>query len=133
MRYLYTLLLAATLGLTCPAQDIATHTIRWSADRAFDASQGESIDEPTTLTSYTDRLEWRNTDGSLRKVYTVISVVQGWDDISLPGTARYRITADGFGGVAVFERTTAGIRITLTVAKEAPESFEILVSNYQAL
>ncbi|MCD9017902.1 hypothetical protein [Parachryseolinea silvisoli] len=133
MRYLYTLLLVATLGITCAAQDIATHTIRWSSDRAFDTSQGEAIEEATTLISYADRLEWRNADGTVRKVYTVISVVQGWDNVSLPGKARYRITAEGFGGVAVFERTTAGIRITLTVAKEAPESFEILVSNYQAL
>lgn len=123
----------ATMALTCPAQNIATQTIRWSADRSFDISQGEIIEEATTLTSYADRLEWRNADGSVRKVYAVVSIVQGWDNIGLPGTARYRINADGYGGVAVFERTSAGIRITLTVAGDVPESFEILVNSYQAL
>lgn len=133
MRFLFFFLCLGVMSLRGQAQDISTRVIRWNSDRSFETSQGESIDEATTMTSYEDRLEWRNADGTVRKIYAVIALVQGWSDISVPGKARFQITDDGYGGVVVFERTTMGIRIIITVAKDTPESFEIDVHNYQTL
>jgi hypothetical protein len=133
MRYIYALLLVNALWMTCHAQDISTQTIRWASGQSFNTSQGEVIDEATTLTSYADRLEWRNANGTVRKIYHVSALVQEWSNVGVPGRAVYKISDEDNGGVAIFERTSTGIRIMLTIARDEPESFEILVSNYQVL
>src|SRR5262249_13377875 len=92
------ILMLLTTGFALHAQKITTNTIRWNSVSTFNAASGEKNMENTTVTSYTDHIEWSAADGSLKYSVKILETNGSWPNISTNGQIIYEIDNQGKGG-----------------------------------
>src|SRR5690349_8448698 len=86
-------------GYLSRSQDISTSNIEWSSISTFNASEGEWVEEQTSLTTYSlQRVVWRNSNGSTRKTFQIVEVMGTWTNISNDGKIQYEVTEGNYNG-----------------------------------
>lgn len=129
----FLILFAATLA-TGHAQDISSVTINWSSASTFYAEEGRTMEEDTQLVTHgATSVEWKNSDGTVRKNYQVLEVINGWSDITIAGSAQYKISDGQNGGLLVIERVDGGIKARVAIGSEEPELIELTITSHEAL
>lgn len=104
------------------AQNIATNTLIWEAERVTEVEKTVSRDFTCTFTSDKGKtLTWTQRKGRQVTTFNIVSVSGSWKDIDDLGAVTYGLERNGNLIKAVFERTSEGYYVTLDFSK--PEEY----------
>lgn len=128
------LILFAAAAVTGRAQNIATATIGWFSVSSFYAEEGKITEEDTQLVTHgSTSVEWKNSDGTVRKNYQVLEVINGWSDINASGSAQFKISDGQNSGLLVIEKVDGDIKARIAIGSEEPELIELTITSYEVL
>lgn len=115
------------------SQSILSKTIQWNVESIV--VNGVQQQERTTVVSYgTDKLEWKNTDGSLRKKYTIVKTSDKWPDTTVDGYVRYEVTDGSESGVVMIQNRHKQIRVTIAIGRDGDTPvYRLFIENFTEL
>jgi len=126
--------LALLAALSGQAQNIHTATIQWNADRIFNATSGQWSEQATALVTYgTGRIEWKNSNGSIRSRFQVIELVGEWDNIAEDGFVQYEITDGTNSGTVTIRKEAGETKVLISIGTAEPTLEELTVTSKQTL
>lgn len=129
----FLILFVATV-VTGHAQNIASITISWSSTSTFYAEEGKTTEEETQLVTHgSNSVEWKNSDGTVRKNYQVLEVINGWSNVTVAGSAQFKISDGQNGGLLLIERVDGGIKARIAIGSEEPELIELTIISHEVL
>lgn len=113
---------------------ISAKKIRWNGKSVFYSAEGHRSDEKTHVIINGNKIEWRNSDGSMRKIFSVVQVRGDGLDQSNKISIQYSIKHESVAGSVVIKNkgTRYSILIILESSMEA-EVYEIDVENFVEL
>jgi hypothetical protein len=119
------------------AQNITTENLVWHVSYIDDVNAGERTQsENEKLVTYgSDRMEWRNADGSVKYTYTINNVGGSWSNVSNNGSIVYQFKNGDQLGTVTFERVKNEIMVRMLLAKDdaLPEIYEIRIVKITTL
>ena len=138
MRNIYlgciVLLLILITSLNSNAQNIATANISWSADRIFNATNGQWIDQATSIVTFgNSRIEWKNTNGSVRSRFQVVELIGEWNNVNEDGLAQYEVTDGTYSGTVTIRKQGAEIKVLISLGTTEPTLEELTIISKQTL
>jgi hypothetical protein len=138
----YVFILVGTLILSSGvlalhAQNITTDNLSWYISSIDDVNNGERVaSENEKLITYdSTRIEWYNTDGSMKHIYTINNVGGSWSNVSSNGSIVYQFKSGDQLGTVTFERSGNEIMVRMLLAKDdtLPEIYEIKIVKITTL
>jgi hypothetical protein len=116
------------------AQSVRTATLRWNAERIFDATQGQWSEQATYIVTHgSNRIEWFNNDGSLRNIFQVSDLIGEWSNIGAEGYVQYEVSNGKYSGTITIRKEGMETKILISVDSESPTLLEITIVNTQVL
>jgi hypothetical protein len=104
------LLLITITSIEINAQNIAAANISWDADRIFNVTIGQWIEQTTSIVTYgNSRIKWKNSNGSMRSCFQVGELIGEWNNVNDDGFAQY-------------ENTDGTHNCTVTIRKQGTEA-----------
>ena len=100
----------------------------------MDINKGDSNDEATTLTNYgTNRFEWKNADGSIRKIFQIIEVVGDWSNAASAGSLTFEVTDGTNSGTITIRKDDQSTRALMVIVTDPPQVTELTLQSSQVL
>jgi hypothetical protein len=119
------------------AQNITTENLMWHVSYIDDVNTGERVlsENEKLVTFGSDRIEWRNGDGSIKHSYTINNVGGSWSNVSNNGSIVYQFTNGDQLGTVTFERIKNEITVRVLLGKDdaLPEIYEIKIVKITTL
>ncbi len=126
--------LALLAGISSQAQNIHTATIQWNADRIFNATSGQWSEQATALVTYgTSRIEWKNSNGSIRSRFQVIELVGEWGNTAEDGFVQYEITDGTNSGTVTIRKEAGETKVLISIGTAEPTLEELTITSKQTL
>jgi hypothetical protein len=108
-----------------------TGATQWVSLQTLDVNAGTWLEGVTTLTLYgTERLEWKNQDGTIRKTFLINESIGSWASIGAEGRVQYEITEGNNNGTVTIIKTTQSMKVLIVIASETPQLFELTIQNF---
>jgi hypothetical protein len=124
-------------GVALRAQNITTENLVWHVSYIDDVNTGERTqsENEKLVTFDSDRIEWRNANGSIKHSYTINNVGGSWSNVSNNGSIVYQFTDGDQLGTVTFERIKNEIMVRLLLGKDdaLPEIYEIKIVKITTL
>ena len=124
-------------GVALRAQNITTENLLWHVSYIDDVNIGERTqsENEKLVTFGSDRIEWRNADGSIKHSYTINNVGGSWSNVSNNGSIVYQFTDGDQLGTVTFERIKNEIMVRVLLGKDdaLPEIYEIKIVKITTL
>jgi hypothetical protein len=124
-------------GVALRAQNITTESLVWHVSYIDDVNTGERTqsENEKLVTFGSDRIEWRNGDGSIKHSYTINNVGGSWSSVSNNGSIVYQFTNGDQLGTVTFERIKNEIMVRVLLGKDdaLPEIYEIKIVKITTL
>ncbi len=123
MRFLLAINLIVWFSITGFSQDIAQTPLTWKVNYLNDEASQQSL--PYSCSFKTNGLQniiWKQRNGQFTSTLSVTGLTGSWTTIDAVGTVSYSITSDTESGSIVFERTTEGIFVYLTLSQSTAQS-----------
>jgi hypothetical protein len=116
--------------LICPlvlmAQDVKTTNLSWSVSGLSDLRTSKSESYTCVFeTQGTRDIVWKQRRGSYSTTLNVSSVEGTWLDIKSIGQVVYQVSVDGQSGTLTFERSDAGLFVTLDLSQPIGERLKL--------
>jgi hypothetical protein len=114
------------------AQNVTTATIAWTSNQTTDIKLGDSKDETTVLTTYgSDRIEWKNQNGSLRKSFRVLEIIGEWINVENDGSIQFKVTDMTNAGTITIRKEGGITKIIISLATDASQVTELTIQSSQ--
>jgi hypothetical protein len=124
----------SSAALPALAQNISTATIQWNADRVFNATTGQWSEQATALVTYgASRIEWKNSNGSIRSRFQVIELIGEWSNVNEDGFTQYEITDGTHSGTITIRKEGAETKVLISLGATEPTLEELTISSKQTL
>jgi hypothetical protein len=108
------------------AQERSSSSIIWNSTRTFNVEQGSIQDENTSLACIGDtHIEWKNSDGSLRRRFDVVETIGSWYSVGDQGSVQYEISDDTSRGSIVITKNAAGLKALITIIASGTQTYEL--------
>jgi hypothetical protein len=124
-------------GVMLRAQNITTENLVWHVSYIDDVNTGERTqsENEKLVTFGSDRIEWRNANGSIKHSYTINNVGGSWSNVSNNGSIVYQFTDGDQLGTVTFERIKNEIMVRVLLGKDdaLPEIYEIKIVKITTL
>jgi hypothetical protein len=105
------------------AQDITTVPLSWQVDEMTDLKTNETFAYQCSFQSNGSQpIQWLQKGGTITSILTVASSSGLWNNVATLGQYTFQITKDNLTGTALFERTAAGVFITIDLSSGNPQA-----------
>jgi hypothetical protein len=121
------ILILPTVALS---QERNSSSITWTSVNTFFVEQGSATEERTSLTCIGgERIEWRNSDGSIRKAFQVIETIGDWISIGNEGSIQYEIVDGNTNGSITIQKNAQGTKALIILVSNETQSYELTLQN----
>jgi hypothetical protein len=124
-------------GIGLRAQNITTQTIRWQINQTQEVNAGKISEDPDQIVSYgTTKIEWQNSQGIVKKTFTISETNGSWTNVQNNGSILYEVSAgEQLGTVRIFRNSSElTIRITMIKGDDVdPDFYEMSVTDLEML
>ncbi len=123
------LLLLAQHGFS---QNITSSDLSWSVSRIGNRAAGEFDDRGGVILSYgTERVEWRDAQGTLKQTFVIREVNGSWQDVARNGSILYEADSDGKSCTLAFQRSGNVLTVTIGILNDSdvPLIYEFTIQN----
>jgi hypothetical protein len=128
------LVLVISSNVKSVAQNIASTTIAWNAERVFNATTGQWMEQATSIVTYgNSRIEWKNSNGSIRSRFQVIELIGEWSNIGSEGHVQYEITDGANSGTITVRKEGGEIKVLISIGSSTPTLEELTIVSTQIL
>lgn len=134
-RHTYTVIIALILlPFLATAQSITAETIRWNSSTWFEPAASSNFDQPTTITTSSDRIVWKYAGDSVKYDMNIRNTIGSWTNVSLAGSIRFEADAGSFSAIVEFRKAGSRTFVRILVAKpEEPLFYEVEIASIEAL
>ncbi len=138
MKAIYTTLFIfmtlACCSLSCLGQNVSVNNIQWNSERIFNATSGQWSDISTSITTYgSSRVEWKNSNGSIRNRFQVVELIGEWSNVNVDGFVQYEITDGAHSGTVTIRKEGSEVKILISIGTTDPTLEELTITSKQAL
>jgi hypothetical protein len=124
-------------GIGLYAQNITTQTIRWHINQTQEVNAGKISEDPDQIVSYgTTKIEWKNSQGIIKKTFTISETNGSWTNVQSIGSILYEVNAGEQLGTVRISRTSSELTIRITLIKGDdvdPDFYEMSVTDLEIL
>jgi hypothetical protein len=125
------------ISVTLYSQNITTDNLLWHVSYIDDVNTGERTQsENEKLVTYgSERIEWHNSDGSVKHSYAINNIGGSWNNVNNNGSIVYQFKNGDQLGTVTFERVQNEIMVRVLIGRDdtLPEIYEIKIKKITTL
>jgi hypothetical protein len=120
--FMQSFLLLALCGISSItyAQNITISPLRWLSTETTNLKNNERFSHTCAFVSTPTNIRWVQKNGAYVNDFSIVSVNGNWQNVAANGRIEYKVEKGKTKGLAVFERTAAGISVTLDFSQTGP-------------
>ncbi len=105
------------------AQDITTAPLRWQVDEMTDLKTNETFAYQCAFQSNGSQpIQWIQKNGAISNSLVITGSSGAWSNVTAIGEYTFQISKDNLTGTALFERTAAGVFVTIDLSVGSPNA-----------